>query len=138
MTLIPDLFFLQPGYVMIDTDLIVGSNRELLMKMIDLRNRESSGIETDRYYREITAEIDPDQGDFIYLNGERVVQSLLNLGEWYMAYQRMVPDEPRLSEEIYQEKILPILNLCGICQAAGVGVTHDKNVVKGDCFIYIQ
>ena len=137
MTLIPDLFFLQPGYVMIDTDLIIGSNRELLMKMIDLRNREGSGIETDRYYREITAVIDPDPGDFIYLNGERFVQSLLNLGEWYMAYQRIVPDGPLLPEDVYRDTIVPILNLCGICRAAGISVTRDKEVVKKDCFLYI-
>ena len=142
MTLLPidSLFFVfvQPGYAIVESDLIIGSSRDLLMKMIDLRNRVERGTETDRYYQEITAVIAPDRGDFIYLNGERLIQSLIHLGDWYMAYQKIAPIEPRLPEEIYREKIIPLLHLCGICKAAGISVTRDKNVVKEDCFIYIQ
>ena len=135
---IPDLFFMQPGYALVDGYLIISSDREFLMKMIDVREGRSPGIETDPIFQKITGVVDHSSDDFIYLNGKELLQSLLNLGEWYMAYQRMTPDEPRLSEEIYQKKILPILNLCGICRAAGVGITHDRKVVRGDCFIYIQ
>ncbi|MFH1039518.1 MAG: hypothetical protein V1789_12725 [PVC group bacterium] len=138
ITLLSGLPFLQPAYALTGDYLIVGSSRDLLTRMIDVRSGSRGGIGEDSYFREVVSKIGAADGGLIYLNGEQLVRSLISLGKWYFPYQRMAPEEPILPEEFYRNTIAPLLRLCAVCKAAGIGITREKNLVREDCFIYIQ
>ncbi len=138
ITVLSGLLFIQPGYALSDDCLIIGSSHDLLKKMIDVRSRSARNVGEDPDFRKVISEIPSAGSGLIYLNGEQFIESVLNLGKWYFPYQRIVPEEPILPEELYRETIVPLLRLCSICRAVGIGITGEKNLVRADCFIYIE
>ncbi len=132
------MLFPRPGYAFFGSELIISSSTELLKDIINTRNGVNTGVETVPGFREVVGVIGPVEGNFIYLNGEEVIGSLLNMGEWYLPIQRLSKEEPWLPEDIFRGKIVPILNLCRIFKSVGISINYEKRLVRGDCFLYIE
>jgi hypothetical protein len=132
------MLFPRPAYAILGSELIISSSTELLKGIIESTTGEKPGLETDPDFREVAGVIGPPGDNFIYLNGKEVIRSLLNLGEWYLPIQRLSREEPWLPEDLFREKIVPILNLCDIFKSAGISINSEKRLVKGDCFLYIE
>ncbi len=132
------MLFPRPAYAILGSELIISSSTELLKNIIETKNERKPGLATVSDFREVAGMIGPPGDNFIYLNGKEVIRSLLNLGEWYLPIQRLSREEPWLPEDLFREKIVPILNLCDIFKSAGISINSEKRLVKGDCFLYIE
>jgi len=132
------MLFPRPGYAFFGSELVISSSTKLLKDIIDTRNGVKAGVETAPDFREVVGVIGPVEGNFVYLNGEKVIDSLLNMGEWYLPIQRLSREKPWLPEDLFRKKIVPILNLCRIFKSVGISINYEKRLVKGDCFLYIE
>ena len=132
------MLFPRPGYAFFGSELVISSSTKLLKDIIDTRNGVKAGVETAPDFREVVGVIGPVEGNFVYLNGEKVIDSLLNMGEWYLPIQRLSREKPWLPEDLFRKKIVPILNLCRIFKSVGISINYKKRLVKGDCFLYIE
>jgi len=132
------MLFPRPAYAILESELIISSSIELLKDIIESKKGEKAGLDTTSDFREVVGVIGPPGDNFIYLNGKEVIRSLLNMGEWYLPIQKLSREDPWLPEDLFREKIVPIINLCEIFRAVGISINSEKGLVKGDCFLYIE
>ncbi len=136
-TTFPGLFFLEdPGYALAGEELVLAGSRPLLHSLLDLRAGQGPAVEGDPGFRRTTGRLPPGADILLYLEGGRFAETLRAAAEWYFAYQRLVPEEPLVPEDVYREGIAPLLGLLRPVRAAAA-LVREKNVVKTDLFLYI-
>ena len=137
MTFFPGLFFLEPGFALLEQELVIAGSRAMLKKVVDLRRGVLPSVDSDPVFQRVTAGFDPAAGASFYLDGEIFSVTLQAAAEWYFSYQRLAPGRPILSESLYRQRVLPLLGLFRDIRGGGATVVREKNIVKTDYFLYI-
>lgn len=132
------MLFLRPAYSFFNSGLIVSSSTQLLEKIIETGNGTENGLENVPGFKEILAEIGPGNWGLVYINAGELIKSIMNFAEWYLPIIELSRESHWLSEELYRETIVPVLNLCKIFKSIGISINFKKTLVKGECFLYID
>lgn len=132
------MLFTNPAYALVENKLIISNSSGLLKNIIDTGNGTKPGIENDPDFQKVAAVVGTSRNNFIYLNTGETIESLINIGKWYLPIQELSDEKPWLPEEVFLKKIVPILELSSIVQSAGITINFKKSVVKGEGFLYIK